>query len=238
MGYEVAFAVVGFVFTPALVSAGTGLRVFGVGLVVALAWLLTGLAGAARGERDSALSETLGRLAQKGEYTPAPEEKARCFSRSKAVLAALVGASVVLVAALCVAVTAKPYAYTLQGLPDWLGGYVARPEIGEALSYLENVKTSAVWTDYVRVGVRFALFPYVALMGTMTDAASLLFDRLCPLFSLLVPASYAVGYQFGPARRAKAVKQIEEAKHRPRKRLKKEARQRLKAREPQKKELI
>ena len=115
---------------------------------------------------------------------------------------------------------------------------MGREEVGRAVAYLQNTVPAAVWTDYVRVGVRFLLFPYVSLLGNMSDAATLLFDRISPLLALLLPAAYAVGYQFGPVRHAKTQKAIEEAKNRPRKRLKKEARQRLAGKTQEKKELI
>ena len=231
LGYELAFGFVGFVLTPALASAGAAVRMPLVGLVVLALWALAAFSGVGQGERDFAMAEKL-------EKIPGAQGQERRFSRARAVFAALLAASPVVVAAACVAVTAQPYAYTLQGTPSWLGSYMGREEVGRAVAYLQNTVPAAVWTDYVRVGVRFLLFPYVSLLGNMSDAATLLFDRISPLLALLLPAAYAVGYQFGPVRHAKTQKAIEEAKNRPRKRLKKEARQRLAGKTPEKKELI
>lgn len=92
----------------------------------------------------------------------------------------------------------------------------------------------ATLTDYLRVAVRFMLFPYVGFFGVMDDAATLLFDRIAPALSLILPAAAAVGYQFGPARRKKYVKSVEQVKRTPRKRLKKDRNRQP----PEKKQLI
>lgn len=136
-------------------------------------------------------------------------------------LTALLGAALPLICAIIVAITAKPYVYSLQEYPAWLTPYTYRPEIGEAVAYMEGATPTATVWDYMRVVVRFFLFPYVGLLGTMSDSASLLFDRLSPLIMLILPGLSAIGYQFGPNRRAKEAKIIETAKNTPRKRLKK-----------------
>ena len=238
LGYEVIFGVAGLLLTSSLSAASAALRMPLVGLIIAAAWALVALGGAAQGETDYTMTETLDKLAKKNGYVPSADEKAKRFSRGRAVLGAALGGLLLFAAALCVAVTAQPYAYSLQDTPSWLNSYMARPEIGNAVAYMQGTVVKSAWTDYVRVGVRFALFPYVSLLGEMTDAASLLFDRVSPLVSLLLPACYAIGYQFGPQRYARTKKAIEEAKSRPRKRLKKEARQRLAGKKPEKKELI
>ena len=238
LGYEVIFGLLGLLLTSSLAAASTALRLPLVGVIIAAALAFVAASGASQGETDYTMTETLEKLTKKNGYVPSADEKAKRFSRGRALLGAALGGLLLFAAALCVAVTAQPYVYTLQDAPSWLNSYLARPEIGDAVAYMQGTVAKAAWTDYVRVGVRFALFPYVSLVGEMTDAASLLFDRLSPLISLLMPACYAIGYQFGPQRYERTKKAIEEAKNRPRKRLKKEAKQRLAGKKPEKKELI
>jgi hypothetical protein len=123
-----------------------------------------------------------------------------------------------------VAITAKPYAYLLQDLPSWLANYTHRAEIGDPLLYARNLSAVTTITDYLRFASRFLLFPFVCLLGEMSDEMSLLLDRLSPLLMLVIPAASAIGYQLGPSRRKKTVQIIEKAKNTPRKRLKKATR--------------
>ncbi len=227
LGYQIGFGFFGFMVTPALIGSSAMLRVPLIGLLIAAAALLMFNEGAYRGERDCGMSETLDKLVAKGNYTASPVENAKRYSRMKGVLIAALGALPVVLLSIYVAVTAVPYAYSPQDLPGWLASYLPRAEIGDALVYAQGVSYSAGIGDYVRIAVRFILFPYVGLLGEMGDSASLMFDRVSPLLALIMPAVAAIGYQFGPSRRAKSVKALEDAKNKPRKRLKKEAKKRL-----------
>ncbi|MCL1795432.1 MAG: hypothetical protein FWG37_00935 [Clostridia bacterium] len=234
-GYQVAFGFFGLMFAPMMMGASVAIRVPLIGALIAACGLLMFMDGSYRGERDCAVTETLEKLTKKGEYTPTGAELAKRYNRSKGVIGALIGALPALALAIYVAVSAVPYTYTLQDLPGWLSTYLPRAEIGDALRYLKDVTVSVTLTDYLRITVRFILFPYIGLLGNLTDAGSLLLDRLSPLLTLIMPAVSAIGYQFGPSRRRKAVKMIEEAKRRPRRRLKKAAKQRI---IPEKKQII
>ena len=235
LGYEAAFGVFGFLMMPLATDAAAGVRIGVSALVIAGAWALVFFGAAVRGERDCAVSQMLDKLRAQGMQEKARSEENKRFWRMKAVWAALLGGAPLLLAAVFVAVTAQPYVYALQG----------DPHVDELVfSPAGNRRRACLSGRYERVGGRaglrhrrraFFLFAYVSLFGTMSDAASLLFDRLCPILTLLLPAVYAIGYQFGPVRRAKAVRMIEEAKRRPRKRLKKEARNRLAGKGPKKK---
>lgn len=222
-GYQVAFGFIGFMLIPSLMSASAGIRIPIVGLFIAAVGVLIFMDGSYQGEKDCAMGDTLEKLARKGTYNPSDDENAKRYKRGKGIVAAFISALPVLLPACYVALTATPYVYTLQDLPSWMSGYIQRPEIGRALEYLGNIEVSATLTDYLRIFVRFLLFPYIGLPGELGDAGSLLFDRLSPLLALILPAVSAIGYQFGPRRRAKSVKAIEQAKHTPRKRLKKTA---------------
>lgn len=224
-GYMLAFGFIGFMFVPALMGASAALRVPIIALLIAAAGMLFFMDASYRGERDSAMSETLDKLARADSgYKPSAQEEGRRYSRVKGILEPMLGALPLVVVALLVAFMTEPYVYTLQDLPGWISPYMHRPEIGDALAYMQGALPSASAVDYLRIFVRFMLFPYVGLLGTMTDEMSLLFDRLSPLIALILPLVAAIGYQFGPRRRAKSVKTIEQAKNTPRKRLKKDRR--------------
>lgn len=234
-GYTVIFGFIGFMFVPTLMGLPGALRMVLIGALILAAWMLMFMEGAARGEREFAVSETLEKHAAKGDYTPSAQELARRFNRPRSVCIAICGALPVLIAAIVLAVGAQPYAYVLQDPPAWLQAYANRPEVVGGVRYLTEGVPPATVIDYLRVFVRFMLFPYIGFVGTMSDEMSLLFDRVSPVLSLLLPLCSAIGYQFGPRRRAKYLAEIEKAKHTPRKRLKKD-RQRKDPRE--KKQLI
>lgn len=221
-GYSVAFGFIGFMFVPALMGASDALRMPLVGILIIAAGFLFYSEGSYRGERDCAMSETLDKLEAKGDYKATDAENGKRFARIKGVLSALIGAAPVVIMAIIVAITAKPYVYTLQDLPAWLTPYLDRPEVGGALDYMQLDAVRATVTDYLRIAVRFLLFPYIGFLGTLTDDMSLIFDRVSPLLALLMPALSAIGYQFGPQRRKKAVEMVEKAKNTPRRRLKKD----------------
>lgn len=222
-GYELAFAFVGLIITPMLLNATAVLRIPLVGLLIALAVWLLYLEGSYRGEMDTAKGEALHKLKLKSNYAATDEELSMCYWPMKGVASAFLAALPFMLIALYVAMTAEPYVYTLQDLPGWLANYYQRAEVGNALLYTRDVQYVTTLTDYLRVVTRFVLFPYIGLVGAMGDDASLLFDRVAPLLTLVLPVAAAIGYQFGPRRRAKTVKMIEEAKNKPRKRLKKTA---------------
>lgn len=223
--YQVIFGFVGFVFVPSLLGAPAVLRLVMVGALVLGALALVFVDGASRGEADSAVSDRLNKLRAKETYAASAEEEARRYAPLKGIISALLAALPLLLAAIYVAATAQPYAYTLQDLPAWMEPYTIRPEIGDALRYMQQTPSAATLTDYLRIGVRFLLFPFIGLFGTMTDAASLLFDRIGPLLALVIPAVSAIGYLTGPRRHARQVKYVNDVKSTPRKRLKKDRRQ-------------
>lgn len=221
-GYQLIFGFIGFMIIPAFIDASPALRIPLIGLVLLAAAVMFFVEGSYRGEKDITMTETLDKLAEKGTYKSTPLEEAKRFDWRKGILGALLGAAPLLLCAIYVALTTQPYAYSVQDVPSWLTAYTNRPEIGEAVAYAMKSAVGASLTDYLRIFVRFVLFPYIGLLGVMSDEMSLMFDRIAPLLSLIMPAMAGIGYLFGPRRRAKAVKEIEAAKNTPRKRLKKD----------------
>jgi len=226
-GYQVMFGFFGLLLTPSLIDLSSAARIPLISLLIGVAGVLVFMDGAGRGQHDCQVGDRLEKLGRKGEYAPSEEESAKRYNRLKGILGPCISAIPMLLIAAYVAFTARPFAYTLQDLPPWLTSYTVRPEIGAPLQYLLNTQTVAALSDYLRIAVRFVLFLYVGLFGVLSDAGSLFFDRISPLLVLIMPAVAAIGYQFGPVFHCRNVKAIEEAKRRPRKRLKKDARKKM-----------
>jgi len=223
LGYQLAFAFIGLLITPMFISLSSVFRIPLVGIVIAAAVALLFFEGSHRGEMDCAKTEMLNRLAEKGGYNPSDAELGARYRRLNGVFTAALSVLPFLMIAGYVSITATPYVYVLQDLPPWLSGYFHRAEIGDPLLYARDIMIVSTATDYLRLATRFLLFPFVCLFGEMSDELSLLFDRLAPVFVLILPSASAIGYLFGPARRKKTVQLIEKAKNTPRKRLKKAA---------------
>lgn len=222
-GYMLIFGFIGFMLVPGLMGLTAWVRVPLMTVMLVAVAMLFFMEGSFRGERDCVMTETLEKPTRTGgRYEATPAEEAKRFRRMKAPLGAALGILPLFVLAVVVAITVKPYAYTVQDLPSWLSPYLQRPEVGDALVYMRGEPVSASIADYCRVAVRFLLFPFMGLFGTLTDEASLLFDRISPLLALIMPSMVAIGYQFGPRRRARNLKAVEKAKNTPRKRLKKD----------------
>jgi hypothetical protein len=208
-------------FAPALMSDNAALRVAMNSALLLGAGALYFSLGAGKGEDDCKADFTRARAkAAIHDVTPVN----RVYSRSRAALGALLGVSPFIILGVIVAATAQPYTYTLQDLPGWLSAYTRQPDVGRALEYY-NREIITPLTDWLRIGVRFAILPFVYLIASLGDAASLALDRISPLLMLPLPACYAIGYLTGPARYEKTRRFIESVKSKPRMRLKKKARE-------------
>ncbi len=237
--YELLFGLIGILLVPSLLGASAVIRIALCVALIVIATLMFLTNAASLGETESAAADRLAKSAQKSNYHPSEAELASRYSVKKALLGALLGALPLFILCVLLALTTRPYVYTLQSYPTWLSSYVELPEIGGGIAYLNDIQVNIGIADYLRVAVRVVLFPIVGIFSDLSDSASLLFDRLTPIISLLIPAVFVIGYLLGPGRHAKEAKAIEEAKNKPRKRLKKEARRKLyRQRQDEHKELI
>lgn len=208
--YPLLMTLASFILSPVLMSEWTVLRIGGNALLVALMIFLLGYHGAFRGEKDVQNSYRLLALRQNGKE-PSREELAAAFHPLKGVCTGALGALPWFVAAVLLALLARPYVYQLQDLPSYLQAYLGVPDVWAALSYYgEKVATTPV--DILRVLVRLVIMPYVNMAGTLTDAVSLLMDRLSPLLVCILPLSYVVGYLCGPRMYRRTLARNEAAK--------------------------
>jgi len=233
--FQLVFGFLGLMLIPAVLEANDILRMILSLALIVLGALFSFSQAATVGEQHCAAGERLDKSVKVRGYQPTLQENAQRYGVKKALLGAVLGGAILFVLSAILAITTRPYAYTLQSYPSWLSTYSALPELGEALSYMESAPAAMAEADVVRVIVRFMLFPFVGVVGDMSNAVSLLFDRLTPVMSLLFPLSFFLGYLQGPSRRAAENAAVEAAKNQPRRRLKKEAKKRLMQKKTQEK---
>lgn len=197
-------------------------------LLLSCYFLLELLEGASRGEHDVAMSFAVQERMNKN-IPPEKNELARCYSPFKAFAAFGISVGVLFAMAVIVALSAKPYTYTLQDLPTWMSAYMGRSDISEPLGYY-TVTYGATVVDYLRIVVRACILPFVNLFPDAA-AASMIIDRLSPLFIIVLPLTYPIGYLFGPKMYEKRLRDNAAAKKatlkRIRKKNKKERMQRM-----------
>ena len=172
-------------------------RVLAGGLVVALLALFAG-EGAGAGTGDAAESRRIGEKERAG-GVPTGEELAACYQPSKALAALLLVFALPLALSVYVALSAEPYAYTLQDLPSWLSaGYASREDVLLPLAAYQAPAAPGARV-FLRLIVRL---PQMAFLHLVRDAERSAFwlDRLSPLFYLAYMACFFGGYLAGPAR--------------------------------------
>lgn len=228
LSYIAIFAFLSLVLS-AVTSGGT---IWGMALNILLLicfFLLELMEGGTRGEHDVTMSRMVeGRLTEKN-IQPEEKELASCYGPRKAFIAFGLAVSGFFLAAVVVALAAQPYTYSLQDLPTWMSAYLGRDDVGTALEYYTITDGAAV-TDYLRILVRACILPFVNLFSDV-QASSYLIDRLSPLFILILPFSYPLGYLMGPSLYEKRMRENEAAKKATLKRIrrknKKERQQRM-----------
>jgi hypothetical protein len=207
--YTAVTVMLALVLAPLLITENHVSRVFFNVLLLGGVFVLAYADAATRGQKEFAQSRLLaGRMA--AGHPVSGEDIARCYHPMRGVLAAIIAALPLLALTIPLAVLAKPYAYTLQDLPSWVSG-LGRADINDALAYYA-AQAPMTLESGLRMAVRVINMPVAYLFGGFGDAAALLQDRLGPLFVLLLPAAFALGYLRGPALDAKVQKQNEEAK--------------------------
>ena len=116
----------------------------------------------------------------------------------KAVLACLIVFGIPLALAIYLAVTARPYTYSLQDLPTWLTEtYGAREDVMAPLA--AYAQTAAVGAkDIIRLIVRLTVLVYINLFPDPQTMVELI-DRLSPLMVMTYPLACVIGYLRAPA---------------------------------------
>lgn len=139
------------------------------------------------------------------------EDDAACYSILRAVVAAGITFAIPIILAVIASLGSKAYTYTLQDLPAWLTqSYGARSDIMAPLgAYLRE--ESMGMSDWVRLAARVFGMVYVNLFPDPLRQSHLI-DQTLPLFFLLYPLGYIVGYLQGPRRQAILARKQRKAK--------------------------
>jgi hypothetical protein len=212
------------VFGSLLVVENLFLRLLANGALILMCGGLLYMSGATQGEADAAFGEIMYQRSQEGKPVP-DSERARSFYPLKGVATAFLGASPYVLLALVSAVTVQIETYSLGALPSWLSAYQRQGEIGSALSYYQSGTSFGV-LDFVQLGSRLMILPYVSMAGASNAAAVLLVQRLAPILVLLIPSGYALGYLRGREMRARVHTSIAQSKRKKKSKDKKEQQRR------------
>lgn len=182
------------------------------------------MTGATHGEADAAFGEIMYQREQEGKSVP-KSERSRGFYKPKGFATAFLGVLPFVLLALVVTFTARLQTYSLGALPEWLTIYRRQPEIGDALRYYETAVSFGV-LDGIKLIVRFAVLPFIGMVGSTNAAAVLMVERLSPLLVMAVPAGYALGYLRGKDLRIRVHTSIAQSKRRKKNKDKKERQRR------------
>lgn len=192
--------------------------------------------GSAHGAEAVARGEILWQKQEKGQSFSEPEKKI-CYHPMKAFIIGIAGTIPFIVTAVIMALTTKVQSTTAGTLPSWMQAYMRRDDVAAPLvSYLESAGMGL--TDILRIIVRFAVMPFVSLVGAENYNAVYLVEKFSPLILLLPACAYGVGYLSGPSLRSKVHTAISENNRRRIRREKKQRRIRAgisaKPKEPEK----
>lgn len=175
------------------------------------------------GFQDVSFSEIAYTRRESGKPIDAEEEK-KCFHPMKGFVSAMIGASPFILLALALAVLTEPQLYQASPLPSWLSGLERRSEIGNPLLFYHEGGAFTV-LDVIRILVRLAIMPFVTMADSGNIYAVALVERLSPLFMLVLPSGYGIGYLMGTRARAQVHAGIAANRRKQKKREKKRIQQ-------------
>jgi len=200
-------------------------------MIVAAAFAYLYRNGITAGQNDAAYAEIM--FSRKQEGKPVSDsDLARCFHPMKGYWIALLGVAPFLITAIVFALLAQPTTYSLGVLPQWMDGYARQSELSDALNYYarqEGVSAMAV----LRVAVRAMVMPFINVAVKIGDPATLWAERLSPLWVLIAPLGYGIGYGQGLKQRIRINTAIAIGDRKKMRRSRKEHRARVNTREPE-----
>lgn len=191
-----------FVFFSVMASLDNPvLRIAVSAAVILLVFYYQATRGMEMGEKDAAFSEIMYERQQEGRSVTG-EDRARCFHPLRGFAATFFGVLPFVLLCIVYAFVAKRWSYELGVLPSWMNSNLMHNEMGDALSYYNTTRSMGV-NDVLRIIVRCLTMPYINIAGAIGNDAILLAERLSPVFVLLAPMGYGVGYTRGPALRTR-----------------------------------
>jgi len=211
----------GFVICAMTNTSGNILRLIVNPAVIILILTVFFNRGSVHGAEAVARGEILWQKQEKGQSFSESEKKI-CYHPMKAFVIGIAGTIPFIVIAVILALNTKVQTTTAGTLPSWMQAYMRRDEVAAPLvSYLESEGMGL--TDILRIIVRFAVMPFVSLVGADHFQAVYWVEKLSPLILLLPACAYGTGYLFGPSLRSRVHTAISESN---RKRIRREKRER------------
>ncbi|MBQ2953092.1 MAG: hypothetical protein IJE07_06000 [Clostridia bacterium] len=162
-------------------------------------WLIFWQSGLASGADAVSQGEIMYQRREKGRPV-ADWEQQQCYHPLKGYIAALLGALPLIICCVVFACIAKREMTSMGVLPNWVGSFESRPEIGGALSYYHQEAKMTV-ESILRIGVRVAIMPWISIAGAENKDTVLLLERLSPLMMLIPVVVYGTGYMLGTQER-------------------------------------
>lgn len=153
------------------------------------------MTGMSQGESDAAYGEIIYGRKENGHHVPQAECE-RSFHPLKGLYAAVVGAAPFVLFALVYAFMAEPMYYSLGVLPSWTDGLMSQSEFATGVNYYLTGTTLGV-EGVMRVVDRAMIMPFVNIATAIDMDTVLLVERLSPLFVLISPLGFALGYSRG-----------------------------------------
>ncbi|MDD3921847.1 MAG: hypothetical protein PHO41_11840 [Eubacteriales bacterium] len=201
-------------------------------ILVATAGAFLYASGAQAGQTDAAFGEIMYTREQEGKPIPKADHD-RCFHPAKGYYAVLIGAAPFMLVALVFACMTSITSYSLGVLPTWITRYTRQSGIGDALAYY-NVNHGVQLVTILRVIVRSMTMPFINVSIKLGSVATLWAERLTPLWVVVAPLGYAIGYGQGVKMRTKINTGIAIGEKKKRRRSRRERRARANSRTPQK----
>lgn len=157
--------------------------------------------GVSQGQSDATYGEILYNRRESGKEI-SKEDADRSFHRFKGLYAVALALIPFVLFTLVFACLTKPTTYHLGVLPAWTESMMTQTEFGSALAYYHNQPGLGAM-DVMRIIVRAMIMPFMNVAAGMGSGAALTAERLSPLFVMIAPLGYGLGYMQGLVARAK-----------------------------------
>lgn len=187
--------------------------------------------GITQGQSDATYGEILYNRRENG-HEVSQADADRSFHRFKGLFAVAVGCLPFLLFTAVFACLTQPTSYQLGALPTWTSSMMSQTEFGTALAYYNNQPGIAA-LDVMRIIDRAMIMPFINVVTGIGVDAALLAERLSPLFVLIAPLGYGLGYMQGLNARARINTGIKMGDDKKKRRERKKRKQRQRAKSPE-----
>jgi len=170
-------------------------------VIVLLATSYMYFQGANSGEADTAFGEIMYQHEQEGREV-VQTDRERCFHPAKGFYCVMIALIPYLLLTLLFASLAQPITYSLGVLPSWLDTTTQQSHISAALAFY-GTQDMDMFMSILRIIARAITMPFINVAIKLGTDATLLAERLTPLWVMIAPLAYGFGYMQGPKMRVK-----------------------------------